>query len=352
MNKNFNLLKTFIKETFSNKVDVFFTIAFPLLFLFIFGMVFFGNTSVEVDNTLEIGIYNLKSKELDGYFNNTNFIESADIEDLKSKLKNQDLDAIIVENEGYQIFLREGGMNPQEQNFIKTTIDNGLKYKQIGRREEYLNIEYMSVSLGETDSGEMEYLLTGILSISILSGGMFSVIGIFGRYKKNGVIKKIMSAPISPSAFVLNASISKLILNIFSIIILIFAAKLMYDLNYRFEWLEFSMIILTTSLGMMGFGVILLIIFKKMETASTAASLLFAIMTFFSGIYFPLTLIPEGIRWVSYLMPVTYVVKLIRHAANVETISNFEFISTNIVFLIMGVTFLIIASNKYVKQEI
>ncbi|MGM0640148.1 MAG: ABC transporter permease [Thermotogota bacterium] len=351
MNKNISLLKTFIKETFSNKVDVFFTIAFPLLFLFMFGMIF-GNTSMEVDNTLQIGLYNLETKELVEFFDNSNFIESDNLDDLKNNLQNQELDAIIVEDEGYQIFLRESGMNPQEQNYIKTTIDNGLKYKQVGRKEEFLKEEFVSVSLGDTDSGEMEYLLTGILSISILSGGMFSVIGIFGRYKKNGVIKKFMSAPIKPSSFVLNASISKLILNIFSIIILILAAKLMYNLNYRFDWIEFSMIILTSSLGMMGFGVILLIIFKRMETASTAASLLFAIMTFFSGIYFPLTLIPEGIRWISYLMPVTYVVNLIRHSANVETISNFEFITTNLVFLVLGITFLIIASNKYVKQEI
>lgn len=351
MNKNINLLKTFIKETFSNKVDVFFTIAFPLLFLFMFGMIF-GNSSTASENIVNIGLYNIQSNEFSNYFDNSNFIESDNLDNLKDRLNNQEIDAIIIKNNGYKILLRESGINPQEQNLVKTTIENGLKYYKIGKKEEFLKEEFVSISLGDTDSGEMEYLLTGILSVSILSGGMFSVIGIFGRYKKNGVIKKFMSAPIKPSSFVISASISKLILNIFSIIILIISAKLMYNLNYQFNWLEFSIIILTSSLGMMGFGVILLIVFKRLETASTAASLLFAVMTFFSGIYFPLTLIPEGIRWISYLMPVTYVVNLIRHAANVETISNFEFITTNLVFLILGFVFLIVASNKYVKQEI
>ena len=351
MNKNIHLLKTFIKETFSNKVDVFFTIAFPLLFLFMFGMMF-GNTSTPSENIVKIGLYNIESDSLEGYFENSEFVESSDLEDLKVQLESQLIDAIITKPDNYEIYIGEGSINPQETSFIKSTINNGLSYAKLNRKEIFLEQEFISVSLGDTDSGQMEYLLTGILSISILSGGMFSVIGIFGRYKKNGVIKKFMSAPISPSSFVLNASISKLILNIFSVIILIIFAKFMYNLNYQFNWAEFSLIILTSSLGMMGFGVILLIIFKRMETASTAASLLFAIMTFFSGIYFPLTLIPEGIRWISYFMPVTYVVNLVRHSANVETIGNTEFLFTNLVLLTIGILFLIIASNKYVKQEI
>ncbi|MDK2945431.1 ABC transporter permease [Geotoga petraea] len=351
MNKNIHLLKTFIKETFSNKVDVFFTIAFPLLFLLIFGMVF-GNTSASSENIVNIGLYNIEIDNLKAYFENSEFVESNNLEDLKTQLKSQKIDAIITKPDNYEIFIREGSIDPQETSFIKNTISNGLSYAKLNRKEIFLEQEFISVSLGDTDSGQTEYLLTGILSISLLSGGMFSVIGIFGRYKKNGIIKKFMSAPVSPSSFVVNASISKLILNIFSVIILIIFAKLMYNLNYQFNWAEFSLVILTSSLGMMGFGVILLIIFKRIETASTAASLLFVIMTFFSGIYFPLTLIPEQIRWISYFMPVTYVVNLVRHSANVENIGNIEFLLTNLVLLTIGVVFLIVASNKYVKQEI
>jgi hypothetical protein len=51
-------------------------------------------------------------------------------------------------------------------------------------------------------------------------------------------------------------------------------------------------------------------------------------------------------------MPVTYVVNLVRHSANVETMGNTEFLITNLVLLTIGILFLIIASNKYVKQEI
>ena len=101
----------------------------------------------------------------------------------------------------------------------------------------------------------------------------------------------------------------------------------------------------------MGLGVLILIIFKKTEASYTASSVLYTIMTFFSGIYFPVQFLPSQVRWISHILPVTYLTDVLRYVSGIEDMSFIKFITINLVFIFAGIILLYTASKIYVTSE-
>ncbi|MFY9126387.1 MAG: ABC transporter permease, partial [Defluviitoga tunisiensis] len=144
---------------------------------------------------------------------------------------------------------------------------------------------------------------------------------------------------------------SKLFLNLISMFIIIILGGVLFNLNFYFNWLSLFCVFISSSIGMMGLGVLLLLIFKDPAVTSEVATILYVAMTFFSGVYFPIEFLPKSIRWISNLLPVKYVTDLIRFSGNIKQITLNNFIVINLVLFISGSVLMFISSKVFLKEE-
>ena len=351
MNKRFfHLTKTFMKETFRNKLDIFFTMFFPVLFIIIFGNMFLMGS--EQEQIWRIGLINEDSEVIATYFEPHQVESYNNEESLKDAIQERALDVgILLENNEATLYLLEDLQSMGEGIFLQGFVESTLRRYTLGIEQELIVVEDYLVVVGEEAAFEIDYLVTGVMALSLLSGGMFATIGVFGRYKKQEVIKRFMATPMKPWEFVVSASFTKILLNFISILVIVYLARFLYGVTLGFHWGIFLTIILTSSIGMMGFGVLVLLVFKKTETALTGASILYVIMTFFSGVYFPVAFIPDQFQWVSRLLPVTYIIDVLRYGAGIEMMSRTYFIGLNLAFVVIGGLLLVFASKIFVSVE-
>lgn len=351
MNNRFvNLTKTFMKETFRNKLDIFFTMLFPVLFIIIFGNLFMLGGNGE--EAWDIGIAGEYESDIEAYFSPHEMATYDSEVELQQALEDGAVDVgVHLREETATVYLLESFQSMGEGIFLQQFVENAIRKYAIDFEEEITTVEDQLVAAGDVEAFEIDYLVTGIMGLSLLSGGMFATIGVFGRYKKQGVIKRFMATPMKPWEFVVSASLTKVLLNFLSILVIVYLARFLYGVTLGFHWGIFLIIILTSSIGMMGFGVLVLLVFKKTETALTGASILYVIMTFFSGVYFPVAFIPDQFQWVSRLLPVTYIIDVLRYGAGIETMSRAYFISLNLAFVAIGGVLLVFASKKFVSVE-
>ena len=353
MNRRFfHLMKVFGRETFRHKVDVFFTVFFPILFLLIFGNMFMM-TGDDEEPTWRIGVVGEVREEFSGYFAPHQVGIFEDVESLKKGVEERQVHiGLFLEGEKeVQIYQTSSMMDGGEGIFLRRFVETAYRRSLMEMEEALIRVEPERIALGEVDAMEIDYLVTGVMALSILSGGMFSVLGIFGRYKRQQVIKRFMATPVRPWEFVVSAGSTKILLNFLAVIIVLQLAGLLFGVNLDFSVPVFILLVLSTSIGMMGLGVVLLLVFKKTETAYTAASLLYTFMTFFSGVYFPVAFLPGQIQWLARVLPVTYTVDLLRYGAGIETMSGGAFLLTNMVFILAGGGLLLIGSKKFVTSE-
>ena len=351
MNRRFiHLFKTFMKETFRNKMDIFFTMLFPILFIVIFGNMFI--LTEEDDPGWNIGITGAYDGEIEQYFSPHELTPYNNENSLETAVEDGDIDAGISLEEGAaSIYLLERFQTMGEGVFIQTFIETALRQYTINFDDEIITIEDQLVAVGQETAFEIDYLITGVMGLSILSGGMFATIGVFGRYKKQGVIKRFMATPMKAWEFVISASSTKMLLNFLAVLIIIVLSRMLYGVTLNFQWAVFITIIITSSIGMMGFGVLILLIFKKTETALTGASILYVIMTFFSGVYFPVSFMPTQFQWIARALPVTYIIEVLRYAVGIEPMTTAYFITLNLAFVIIGGMLLLFASKMFVSVE-
>ena len=342
--------KTFMKETFRNKLDIFFTMFFPILFIIIFGNMFLMGSGEEP--VWEIGLMAEDPREIEGYFEPHGVTVYENQQELTDAVEDRSVDVgVYYQNGEATIYLLEDLQSMGEGVFLQGFVETTLRQYTLGTGQELIAIEDHLVVVGEEAAFEIDYLVTGVMALSLLSGGMFATIGVFGRYKKQEVIKRFMATPMKPWEFVVSASFTKVLLNFLAILIIVYLARLMYGVTLGFHWGILLTIILTASIGMMGFGVLVLLVFKKTETALTGASILYVLMTFFSGVYFPIAFIPDQFRWISRLLPVTYIIEVLRYGAGIEAMETSYFILLNAVFVILGGGLLVFASKMFVSVE-
>lgn len=344
----------FTKETFRNKVEVFFTFFFPLIFLIMFGT-FFGGS--EEPSSIKAGIYIDHSLErisqdalnLDGV-KLTSYEETAE---LYKDVKEDSIDTGIIVEQGEITFVyKEGDISKTStikllQNTYKTQIE-----ETINQVKKTIEVKTYPVSLGESESvSQNDFIMAGVIAISVLSSGLFSVISIFGYYKEKGVLKRIIATPIRPMNFVMGATISRLLISFLTAFLMLGVNRYLFGSNFTVKWFPFIFTVVCSTLGMMSLGLILVMIFTKSRTADSVATALFVVMLFFSGVYFSLDLLPKIFRYIAMFMPVKYVAELMRFVTGVENISWNYFFATNLVLLFSGIVLIQISARRFLSPD-
>ncbi|MDK2954352.1 MAG: type transport system permease protein [Kosmotoga sp.] len=330
-----SLFVAFTKESLRNRMEVFFNILFPLILLILFGT-FFGTPEV---NRLRVGIYIEQSGglsidnfaefgfEAEFFDSRTNLLESMDARRL-------DL-AIEVKNDEIIFSYLEGNISKTSQIKMLEHAIKAVLEKKVNGVEDVISLNKIPVSVGRVKSDHLNYLMAGIIAISLLSSGMFSVINLFGRYQEQGVLKRIVVAPINPFNFVIGSTLTRFLISFLSVLIIMFSNNLIFHSQFDVYWPAFIVTVISSTLGMMALGVLLVIIFKS-SGAAESAGVLMVFMVFLAGVYFPVSFLPKYF--------------LMRFVVGVESMSMSWFIVTNLVLAGAGIVLLYLAGKKFLGQ--
>ncbi|OAA30697.1 hypothetical protein AT15_09720 [Kosmotoga arenicorallina S304] len=345
------IFMAFFKESFRNRLEFFFSLGFPILFLVMFGFLFGGQEGVSV---LKIGLFSQNElitdtvKSISGYhveiFNST--------EEMLKALENDEIElAVFFHDKEIEFIIKEG--NPALEGEINTARSAMVSIieGQINGVKEIIELKKTPISAGSFITTEADYIMSGVIGISILSSGMFAVISIFGRYRKRGILNRFRATPMSSTAFVIGSTLTRFIVSVFSVFIIMLVNKLLFDSKIAPEWGPLFVVVICSTMGMMALGLFLVLIFSEPQSAQSAGTILFVVMTFASGVYFPIAFLPEFMKKLSLLLPVTYTVRLVRGTMGIIELSKNEFILVNIAFAIIGMLLLIIVSRLFLRAR-
>ncbi|MFO7881632.1 MAG: ABC transporter permease [Kosmotogaceae bacterium] len=349
-----SISSAFTKETFRNKVEVFFTFFFPLIFLIMFGTFFGGSeklSNISAGIYIDKGVENVSLDILKS--DGTDLLSYQEKNELYKDVEEGTVDTgIIVELEEIIFIYKEGDISKTStikllQNTYKTQIEEAFNHVN-----KIVEVSNHAVSLGESESvSQSDFIMAGVIAISILSSGLFSVISIFGYYKEKGVLKRIIATPIRPMSFVMGATLSRLLMSFLTAFLMLGVNRFLFRSNFSIKWMPFLLTIVCSTLGMMSLGLILVMIFTKARTADSVATALFVVMLFFSGVYFSLDLLPRVFQYIAMFMPVKYVAELMRFVTGVENISWNYFFSVNAVLFISGIILIQISASRFLRPD-
>jgi ABC-2 type transport system permease protein len=350
--KFFALVLATTREALRNRMELFFNLFFPTLFLVIFGFIF---TGVDDFRSSRVGYLQEEGTDLAAILRSSGAWEPVSYQteqELSADVQKGKLAFGISARENQLLYIwREGDLREAgKQVMARLTIDSALEGR-INGVGQFFRVKETPVPAGRAMATRREYVLAGILSVSLLSAGMMSVVAMFSRYRKAGVLRRLQTAPLRPLTFVLGTTFSRLLVSYASILLILLLSLLLFKAAFVVNWPLLLVTVFCSTLGMMAFGLLLTVLFRNPESANTAAGVLMFVMHLLAGIFFPLSLMPAYLRAVSIFLPLKYVSLLLRHSLGVETVSGLSFALTSLGLTASGVILLIITGRKFLRPE-
>jgi ABC-2 type transport system permease protein len=176
--------------------------------------------------------------------------------------------------------------------------------------------EIIKVKDIETISGVFSYIdffLPGMIGLTIMQTCIYGSIESNTKFKKYGILRKLLTTPITRSEWIFSKMLFQLFLSFVSAIVIIIVGVLAFGLHVQITILMI-IIIIASSLLFTGIGMLIGRFVKDEESAGMAGGVISFPMMFLAGTFFPLEQMPGFLQTIAQILPLYYVNEGLRNA--------------------------------------
>ncbi len=315
-----------VRRVFRDRMALFFTFLFPLIFLFVFGGIFGHDQNV----SFSVALINRSSSSFAKQF--VKQAEATDqkllkvdksITDLKQaneKMGRGELDATIELPADFGV-LQQGQQFPSGQAVVHYTQNNEQAAQALASvlqgQFQALNARFVKVVTPFTVKTEQsntrslarfDYTFTGLLGFAILGMGIFGPMNIFPELKKMGILRRLHTTPLRVWQYFLATMMGQAVVGLMSMAVMFVVAILVFHLKVVGNYLELAAFLVFGITTILGIGLALGGWAKNERQVAPLANIIVFPMMFLSGTFFPRYLMPHWLQSITSYMPLTPII--------------------------------------------
>jgi len=301
-----------LKMTVRNKQALFWNLAFPAIFILLFGAVF-ENQGM---SSFSVGLAGADS-ELRAAVRQA--MEGSDAFDLHEGTTDEELAALEDDDRSIVLVFPEDGSDAPIQLYeaaaggptgqIAVAATRSVVMEVAGAQSG-IQIEQRQI---ETENASyIDWFVPGILGMSLMNSGIIGIATAFVSFREKGILRRIKVTPFPLWKFILARIVAALVLALVTSSILIGIGWAAWDLTVKGNPLLIVLTLIIVSLSMLSIGYAIAAISRNTETAASYANLVTFPMMFLSGVFFPLGALPDWLSPVVRVMPLKYAVEALR----------------------------------------
>lgn len=321
------LALSLIRRFFRDKVALFFTFLFPLLFLFVFGSL---NNNSDVNFNIALINHSDSSfaKSFEKEVRNNKIFKVNDtvssIDQAKEKMGRGELDSVIELPEAFgdpnkqklpsgKLVVYYEDASPQTGQTLASIMQQQLDVinKKLTSHTDPFVVEQKSTKTANLSS--FDYVFSGLLGFSILSLGIFGMANGFPADKKAGILRRLRATPLRSSQLILATAINYMLVGILSLVLMFAVGIMVFDFNMRGDYLSFTVFAIASIVTMFGFGLAIGGWAKNENQAAPLSNLVAFPLMFLSGTFFPRFLMPDWLESLTKYLPLTPIIDGLRY---------------------------------------
>jgi len=311
-----------------NRAALFFSLVVPLLIMLIFGVLNFGGTTQvslgvadEADNQASAALVEVLG-QTDAFE-----IEQGSREDELQELEEGHRDLVLVIPAGFAVPPTDAA----DTQLVAYTNASQPQQAQVGGLLLNAVVGQMLLSAGDPnapagpvvelqelpgrDLGYIDFLVPGMVALTIMQLGIFSVAFGFVQLKRTGALRRLFATPTNPTYFLGAQVTSRLIIGEAQVLVLLgvglwFGLQLVGSVALLLAVAALgSIVFLAMGFGVAGWA-------KNEDQAAPVANLISLPMTFLSGVFFPREAMPDVLQRITDFLPLTYLADALRKITN------------------------------------
>lgn len=329
MNKPYNhtkatlaLAKASFRSIMRSPSAVVFTLAFPLIFILVFG--FIGGNGVKVDLAVTPGS-DLHNPVIEALENMPLVRLSKDksAEEINTALQKGSMDAAIsVEKNSkatpaYVAHVKYTAASLDKANILKSLLSNLMLHLNTQ------DLKPQVVQLQETTVvgrvyKTIDFILPGQLGFSLLSTGVFGTAFVFFSLRQTLVIKRFFATPVRRSSIVLGEGLARIGFSLLGAIFIIVIGRLFFGFTLINGFFTVVNMLVLATIGVivfMGFGFVVSGLAKSESTIPPISNIITLPQFLLSGTFFSIEAFPNWLQPISRALPLTYLNDAMRKVA-------------------------------------
>ena len=168
----------------------------------------------------------------------------------------------------------------------------------------------------------LEQSFGAITSIAICAGGVMGLPLVVSDYRSKHILKRFKVTPIDPIVILLVQVVIYALYSLVSMSSLFLVAKLFFKFNMQGSILNFILGWLLVMISMFSIGIMVGGISKDSKIAGVIASVLYFPMLIFSGATIPYEVMPNIMKKIVDILPLTQGIKILKLAVLGQSIEN------------------------------
>ena len=323
--------KANLKNWLRSKGILFWTLAFPIILILIFGAIFSDTDDFSYTLYIQDQDQSTYSETLITVLNQTEIFE---LETISPSVEVLDY---IEENNAKRVLQIPNGYGNQVTNSIANASVNATITYYFDQTEtstnqitrgiisdviQNLNMQYtgahsvITIKDEQTVTGDFTYIdffLPGMIGFTIMQTCIYGSIERNTKYRKNGILRKLQTMPITRMEWIFSKMLFQLFLSFVTASVIILVGMLVWGITVHID-LFFIILIISNSLLFTGMGMVISRFVKEEETADTAGGAITFPMMFLTGTFFPLEQMSPTLQTIAKILPLYYVNEGLRNA--------------------------------------
>ncbi len=309
------MVRANVKMSARNRTALFWNLAFPAIFILIFGAVFGNDDGIRVDVGIAGAISPARERATAALEETDAFnISTGDEADELNAIGDGDRDIVLVFGE----MAASGDAAPITIYYDNTAGPNAqiaigaVRQVLAAAFGEATDLQITEQSVSTHPVSFIDFFVPGILAMSLMNSGVIGLSTAFVIYRERGILRRIKVTPFPLSSFILARVVSQMIIAVAQSIILAGLAMVVFGLEIRGNPLLILLVILVGALAFLAIGFAISGIARNAETAASYANLVTFPMLFLSGVFFSIDSAPAWLQPITRLLPLSYLVDALR----------------------------------------
>ncbi len=319
------LIKASLQAILKSPSAIIFTIAFPLIFILVFGFLG-GGGGFRIKVAAAPG--SDTTSMLYAVLHQVPVLKwiSKDSASVNKMLKQGDIVAtinIVSQPQGakpeYYIILNAASTEIDKAQQLKNILASVMQQQdpEIQKRQAELVKIDMHISQVR-DYKTIDFILPGQLSFSLLASGVFGAAFVFFNLRQTLVLKRFFATPVRREVIVLSEGIARMLFQIIGAVIIISIGYLAFDYTLYHGWITFFEMLVMCAISLMifmGFGFIISGVAKSESAIPPFSNLITLPQFLLAGTFFSIDNFPKWLQPFCNALPLTYLNNALRRIA-------------------------------------
>jgi ABC-2 type transport system permease protein len=317
-----------IRSYTRDRAALFWTLAFPLIFIVMFGLIFQGGGESRLNLAWVDSDGSAQSAELRAALAAASGVDLEDYPEAEAleKMRIGEVDAVIVVPEGYggQLEANTGSDTPGTPALVRVYTDpsqqslQGSVYQAVGSVLAVINMNDrppLVIPQPETIQTEnlnfISYFVPSMLGLSVMQVGIFAAIPLVADREKL-ILKRLAATPLRRWQLVGSNVLMRLLIALAQAVIIVAVGSIFFGVEITGSIALTALFVILGSVTFLALGYVIASFASTEDSANGMTSVVQFPMMFLSGTFFPIQAMPDALQAVARVIPLTYLADALR----------------------------------------